>query len=117
QPVAEKEQIRQVIQHYVPLNRLQLFFKAEIPRTSRIYFENFNRVVNGKEVQKIHIGNAELQSLAADRIYSFRNDIFHSKRMFKGKETEMIRPCSKEETEVVAHEVLLVKMIAQEIIK
>ncbi len=43
--------------------------------------------------------------------------IFHSKRTFKGKETLVIRPCSKEETEIVAHEVLLIKMVAQEIIK
>ena len=53
----------------------------------------------------------------AKRIYSFRNAIFHSKRVYRGKATVVIRPCSQEEEEIVAHEVLLTKMVAQEIIK
>jgi hypothetical protein len=117
QPGAENDQIRRVVQRYVSLDRLRSFFNDDIPESSRRHFESFNGVVNGKEVQKIRIGNADLQRLVADRIYSFRNAIFLSKRTFKGKETLVIRPCGREESEVVAHEVLLIKMVAQEIIK
>lgn len=117
QPGAEQDQIRQVVQRHTSLDRLRSFFSTEIPGPSLSHFENFNGVINGKEVQKIRIGNPDLQRLVADRIYAFRNAIFHSKRTFKGKETVVIRPCSQEEVEIVAHEVRLIKMIAQEIIK
>lgn len=117
QPGAEQDQIRRVVQRYVSPERLRSFFDDQIPEAARRHFESFNGIVNGKEVQRIRIKNGELGRLVADRIYSFRNAIFHSKRTLKGKETMVIRPCGKEETEVVAHEVLLIKMVAQEIIK
>ena len=117
QPGGERDQIRQVVQRYVPVERLRSFFHGEVPGTTLSHFESFNGFGNGKEVQQIRIEISDLQCLVADRIYSFRNAIFHSKKTLKGKETFVIRPCSKEESEVVAHEVLLIKMVAQEIIK
>jgi hypothetical protein len=113
----EQDQIRQVIRDYVPLDRLHSFFDNEIPERSRHHFESFDGVVNGGKIEKIRISNIGLQSLVAKRIYSFRNAIFHSKRVYRGEATVVIRPCSKEEAEVVAHEVLLVRLVAQEIIK
>jgi hypothetical protein len=113
----EHEQIRQVIRDFVSLERLRSFFDEEIPPPSRYHFENFDGMINGGEIQKIRTSNAGLQSLVAKRIYSYRNSIFHSKRVYRGEPTVVIRPCSKEETQIVAHEVLLTKMVAQEIIK
>jgi hypothetical protein len=113
----EQDKIRQVLQSYTTPVGLRAFFNIDIPVLSRTHFEDFNEVVNGGVIQKIRSSNEDLQRQVADRIYSFRNAIFHSKRMYKGKETVVIRPCSKEEAEVVAHEVLLIKMVAQEIIK
>ncbi len=114
---SEQDQIRRVVSRYITVERLRSFFHDDIPEASRRHFESFNGAVNGWEVQKIRIDNSDLQRRVADRIYSFRNAVFHSKRTLKGKETMVIRPCSKEETEIVAHEVLLIKMVAQEIVK
>ena len=114
---AERIQIRQVIERYIDIDRIRSFLKHDLPKEAKTHFESFNRPVSGKEVQRLKQDNPDLQNLVADRIYSFRNAIFHAKRTWKGREANGIRPFSKEESEVVRHEAMLLKMVAQEIIK
>lgn len=75
---AENQQIRQVVQQYVPLARLRKFFQNEISKQAKSHFENYNGFINGKEIQKIRLSNPNLQDQVADRVYAFRNAIFHS---------------------------------------
>jgi len=114
QPLSdEKNQIREVIKKYVSVDRIKNFFKKDISIEARKYFENFSH----PDIQHLKITNPDLQIAIADRIYKFRNAVFHSKKTLKGRNALSIRPFSVEESQILKHEVLLVKMVAQEIIK
>jgi hypothetical protein len=108
----ERDQIDHVIHKYVQLDRLRRFFETDIPKPCRRHFETFG----GMEEHKLLIGDPGLQRTVANRIYTFRNAIFHSKRTLGGKGVGTIRPGTTEEAEIVTIENLLLKMIAQEII-
>jgi len=113
----ENEQIREVINHYIDVERIKKFFGKELSKTAKNHFETYNHTVSGKAVQRLKTNNPDLLSIIADRIYQFRNAIFHAKRTRKGQETQSFRPFSEEEMNVIRYEALLLRIVAQEIIK
>jgi len=112
-PSDEKNQIREVIKKYVSTDRIKGFLKQGISGETKKHFESYSH----PDIQHLKITNPDLQTAIADRIYKFRNAVFHSKKTWKGKEALSIHPFSIEESQILKHEVLLVKMVAQEIIK
>ena len=112
----ENEEIRNVIERYITKDRLIKFLTTEISAEVLNHFLSYRDAIGQAHVELLTIDGTDIRSVVAKRIYQFRNAIFHSKKTRNGQLNNNIRPTTKEEYQVVAMEVKLLNMIAQEII-
>lgn len=114
---AERDQIREVVNRYVAEGRLRDFLRNGTSEEARNHFAKFSPNNKTFTIQRLKPNVADICRTVADRIYEFRNAVFHAKRTRKGNPATSFRPNSLEEYQVIRHEAQLVKVVAQEIIQ
>jgi hypothetical protein len=113
----DKANIKYVVNHYIDMYRMNDIIEKEIPKESLKHLKSYRGKVGQQLVNPVIVDSSDIRDMIAERIYQFRNAIFHSKRERSGNREENIHPSTDREYDIVTHEAQLMKIIAQEIIK
>lgn len=112
----DSDQIRDVVCTFVRPERI-ISFLSELDTDAQQHFSTYTQHVGQYACKRLDTYTSNIQRAVANRIYQFRNAIFHSKKSRHGRANSNFRPSTKEEVQVIQYEAQLVKMVAQEIIK